>query len=154
MPKPQPPTPATPAAPAPSGGTAHKPQTFKDVAGPRGAPRNYDLRTDSDEIQPPPSGWPGARDPITDDMVRSCLLVTGEPHVWARYGQDGKTAEYQTPVIGWNECITPEGIWNGLHPVVLNVDHASADCAVDAYTVDDFLGLFPFKPGLPVVPRG
>jgi len=65
---------------------------------------------------------PAALDPVTGMLVRAVIPV---PHgTWyARYREGDQ--RWVLEVVAWAECVTPDGVWGGLLPVV-SENHATA----------------------------
>jgi|GEM_PF-1933990 len=71
----------------------------------------------------------GAADPVTGLIVRAVIPVA-ETTWWAEFREDGKEAQrWHTPVVAWAECITREGEWAGLFPVVVTPARLEAEIA-------------------------
>lgn len=54
-------------------------------------------------------------DPATGLVVRAVVPVA-EFSCWATFMKDGQRE--QLPVLAWADCVTPEGQWMGLLPIV------------------------------------
>jgi len=73
---------------------------------------------------------PPAFDLCTGLFVRA-VIPAPWGSFWAEFREDAEEGAdpWATPVIAWAECLTKEGQWAGLFPVVLNPARLNAEIA-------------------------